>query len=335
MALLALENIRVAGLAGAGSVGTAWAALMMAKDMKVVVYDPSEGAAERLRAGVEAAWPALRALDSASQANPPFEALSFAASLEDMARQSDIVQENVAEALEIKRDVIAKIDSVVPSDRLILSSSGGVPPSQLQAFCIHPERLLLGHPFHPAYIVPLVEVVAGEKTLPEAVTLARRFYEKLGKHPITLQKEMTGHLSNRLQFALLREAIFCLSEGVASADDIDAAMLFGLGPRWAVMGPLMTFNLAGGDGGMEQILARFRTDVEGWWSSLGQPTLTPEVCDSLKAGAQMLRKGHSNAEWSAWRDRELVDFLSYRIAHPYAGDDLAILGARARSKVAR
>lgn len=334
MALLALENIRVAGLAGAGSVGTAWAALMLAKDLKVVVHDPSPGASERLRSGVEAAWPTLVALGSATQPQPPFEALSFVDSLEALARSSDIVQENVAEAIEVKREVIARIDAVLGTDRLILSSSGGVPPSKLQGFCTHPERLLLGHPFHPAYIVPLVEVVAGEKTLPEAVVLARAFYEKLGKHPITLQKEMTGHLSNRLQFALLREAIFCLSEGVASADDIDAAMRFGLGPRWAVMGPLMTFNLAGGDGGIEQILARFRTDVEGWWSSLGQPTLTPEVCDSLKAGAQLLRKGHSNAEWSAWRDRELVDFLSYRDAHPYAGDDLAILGAEAPNGVA-
>lgn len=328
MGLLALENIRVCGLAGAGSVGTAWAALIMARDLKVVVHDPSPGAADRLQIGVEAAWPTLVALGSAHQRQPPFEALSFVDSLEEMARLSDIVQENVAEAIEVKREVIARIDSVLGADRLILSSSGGVPPSKLQSFCTHPERLLLGHPFHPAYIVPLVEVVAGEQTLPEAVALARAFYEKLGKHPITLQKEMTGHLSNRLQFALLREAIFCLSEGVASAEDIDAAMRFGLGPRWAVMGPLMTFNLAGGDGGIEQILSRFRTDVEGWWASLGQPTLTPAVCDSLKTGADLLRKGRTNAEWAAWRDRELVDFLSYRTAHPYAGEDPSILGDR-------
>lgn len=319
MALLGLENIRVAGLAGAGSVGTAWAALMLAKELKVVVYDPSQGAEERLNAGIAAAWPALLSLGLATQSTPPLDALSFADSLGDMARQSDLVQENVAEALEIKRDVIAEIDAALPPDRLILSSSGGVPPSKLQAFCKHPERLLLGHPFHPAYIVPLIEVVAGEKTAPEAVVLARRFYEKLGKHPITLQKEMTGHLSNRLQFALLREAIHCLHEGVASAEDIDAAMRFGLGPRWAVMGPLMTFNLAGGDGGVEQLLSRFRVDVDGWWASLGQPTLTDEVVASVSKGAQELRRGKLNSEWAAWRDRELVDFLSYRKDHPYAG----------------
>jgi len=323
VSLLPLDSIRVVGLAGAGSVGTAWASLLLANGYDVVAFDQDPGAGERLAAGVRAAWPVLKALRDGLVADAPLGRLRFADSVEAMAAASDLVQENVAEALTVKREVISAIDRGLPADRLILSSSGGVPPTRLQGFCEHPERLVLGHPFHPAHVIPLVEVMGGDNSSPEAVDLAIAFYRRLGKHPIRLRREMVGHLSNRLQFAMLREAIYCLSEGVASAEDIDAAVRWGLGPRWALMGPLMTFNLAGGEGGVEQIVDRFHDDVELWWDSLGTPKLTPDVRKALFDGVRELRNGIPNGEWGRWRDKELIEFLRFRKAHPYLAESAA------------
>ena len=318
--LLSLDQIKVVGLAGTGSVGAAWAALLLAAGYDVVACDADAAAADRLSDAVRAAWPVLCALQDGLAEEPPLQRLRIVSTLEELAGASDLVQENVAEALDVKREVLSRIDAVLPPDRLILSSSGGVPPSTLQSYCEHPERVLLGHPFHPAYVIPLVEVVGGQRTSPQAIDLALAFYKKLGKHPIRLRKEMVGHLTNRLQFAILREAIHCLNEGVAGADDIDAAVRWGLGLRWALMGPLMTFNLAGGSGGVEQIVGRFRDDVHTWWDALGDPRLTPEVSARLFSGVEELRHGRSNDEWARWRDQELIELLKYRGDHPYLAD---------------
>lgn len=318
--LLPLASVKVVGLAGAGSVGAAWASLLLASGYDVVAFDADPKAGDRLRAAVKDAWPVLMALHTGLSNEVPLERIRMVESLEELAKASDLVQENVAEALEVKREVLSRIDGALDSSKLILSSSGGVPPSKLQEFCEHPERVLLGHPFHPAYVIPLVEVVGGEKTTPEAVDMAVEFYVKLGKRPIRLRKEMVGHLTNRLQFAVLREAVHCLSEGVASANDIDAAVRWGLGLRWALMGPLMTFNLAGGAGGVEQIVSRFKGDVQTWWDALGEPKLTPEVCEKLFAGVRELREGRSNEEWGLWRDQELIELLRFRAAHPYLAE---------------
>jgi len=318
--LLPLESIKVVGLAGTGSVGAAWAALLLAGGYNVVAYDTDAKAGKRLHEAVRSAWPVLRALKGDLAEEPALERVRMVASLEELAAQSDLVQENVAEALEVKREVLSRIDAVLHPSKLILSSSGGVPPSTLQSFCAHPERVLLGHPFHPAYVIPLVEVVGGVKTATEAVELAAEFYVRLGKRPIRLHREMVGHLTNRLQFAMLREAVHCLNEGVASAQDIDAAVRWGLGLRWALMGPLMTFNLAGGAGGVEQLVSRFKDDVQKWWDALGEPQLTPEVCEKLFAGTVELREGRSNEEWGSWRDQELIELLRFRAEHPYLSE---------------
>ena len=319
-ALLPLDSINIVGLAGTGSVGTAWASLLLANGYEIVAFDTDSKSAERLGRAIQDSWPILKTLQAGLTDTPPLEKIHIANSLEEMARASDLVQENVAEALSVKQEVFSRIDAALTPDKLILSSSGGVPPSQLQEFCSHPERVLLGHPFHPAYIIPLVEVVGGSRTRAEAVDLAIAFYTRLGKHPIHLHKEMVGHLTNRLQFAMLREAVYCLSEGVASARDIDAAVRWGLGLRWALMGPLMTFNLAGGTGGIEQIVSRFKDDVHTWWDALGEPRLTPAICETLFDGVAQLREGHSNNEWAAWRDDSLVELLKFRTTHPYLTD---------------
>jgi len=320
MVLLPIEKITVVGLAGVGSVGFGWAALMLAKGFQVVATDPAEGAEDRLRSAIVDRWPSLLRMGATTAASPPLDSLRFVQSLAEMATLSDVVQENSPEAPEIKESVISEIDRFLPADRLILSSSGGVPPTQLQSCCKYPHRVLLGHPFHPAHIVPLVEVVGGEKTSSAAISLAMSFYRKLGKKPIHLKREVVGHLSNRLQFALLREATHCLASGVASAEDIDAAMRWGLGPRWALMGSLMTFNLAGGEGGLESLLERFSDDVQRWWDSLEPTRLTPDVRNALILGAKELGAGRSIREWEHWRDEALLDYFQFRAAHPYPTD---------------
>lgn len=320
MALLPLHQIRTVGLAGAGEVGAGWAALLLARGYRVIACDPAPGAQERLLQGIAARWDALRRLN-ACDSDTPWLNLTFAGNLDEMARGSDLVQENAPENPAVKRDVIARIDSALAPDRLILSSSGGTQPSQLQSYCQFPERLVLGHPFNPAHLVPLVEVVGGARTSDEALQLALDFYRSLGKHPIHLKGEIVGHLSNRLQFALLREASHCLSAGIASAVDIDAAMRYGLGPRWALMGSLMTFNLAGGESGIAGLLERFGDDIERWWDALEPTRLTPEVRSALIDGAEQLRDGRSNAEWAQWRDDALINFFEFTARHPFPGQD--------------
>ncbi|WP_053184463.1 3-hydroxyacyl-CoA dehydrogenase NAD-binding domain-containing protein [Pseudomonas thivervalensis] len=320
MTLIPLEKIKTVGLAGAGAVGYGWAALLLARGYNVIACDPAEEAQTRLEQAVIERWPSLRRLGVATSDHPPFERLQFATSLAQMAKDSDLVQENAPENPAIKSDVISEIDAHLPADRLILSSSGGVPPSQLQSYCQAPERLVLGHPFHPAHIIPLVEVVGGAQSSPEAVELALQFYRGLGKYPIHLKREMVGHLSNRLQFALLREAAHCLATGVASASDIDAAIRWGLGPRWALMGGLMTFNLAGGSGGLSSLLDRFGDDIQRWWDALEPTQLTPAVRSALVAGAQELTAEKSNDDWAQWRDETLIEFFRFVSEHPFPSD---------------
>jgi carnitine 3-dehydrogenase len=319
-ALLPLESIKTVGLAGAGAVGYGWASLLLARGYDVVAFDPADGLEERLASAVVERWPALRAMGLAVD-EPPLDRLSCVDSIGEMASKADLVQENGPENPQIKGAILAEIDEVLPADRLILSSSGGVPPSDLENFCRHPHRVLVGHPFHPAHIIPLVEVVGGWATSKESVDLAISFYERLGKKPIRLKREMVGHLANRLQFALLREASYCLAEGVASAADIDGAVRWGLGPRWALMGCLMSWNLAGGEGGLESLFERFAGDVQRWWDALGTTQLTPEVREALVEGARELQGDRTIADWSAWRDTALIDFAGFTAAHPYPGDN--------------
>lgn len=321
MQLIPLEQIETVGLVGAGSVGHSWAALMLARGYTVVASDPQVGAQRCLEQAVTECWPALSRLGLSSETTPPWEKLHFTDSLAELAGRSDLVQENVPENPDVKRKVIGEIDKHLKSDKLILSSSGGTPPSQLQEFCQKaPARLVLGHPFHPAHIVPLVEVLGGQHSDPAAIELALRFYEQLGKRPVLLKREVVGHLSNRLQFALLREAAHCLASGVASAEDIDAAVRWGLGPRWALMGSLMTFNLAGGSGGLSSLLERFGDDIQHWWDALEPTQLTPEVREALVVGAGELTAGRSNSEWARMRDEMLIDYLSFAREHPYPTD---------------
>ena len=303
------EAIELVGVIGTGAVGASWIALFLAHGMRVLAHDPAPGAELRARSFVADAWPALMELLGTPERALPDTGLRFLDSVEEVAESAQLIQENGPERPELKARIISAIDAAASADKIILSSTGGIFPSALQKDCRHPERFVVVHPFNPAHLIPLVEVVGGAATAPEVCAWAMAFARRCGKQPILLQREATGHLTNRLQFALLREAVHCLAEGIATATDIDDAVRYGLGPRWALMGGLLTMHLAGGAGGMQGILDHAGDAIEGWWAALGQPHLDGPTRAKLLAAAEEVANGHSIAEWVEWRDRNLTEMV--------------------------
>jgi len=225
---------------------------------------------------------------------------------------AEFIQESAPEHEELKRAVLAWLDAVLDPEIVIASSSSGLLMSRLQNDCRHPERCVVGHPFNPPHLVPLVEVVGGEKTGSAAIERALAFYTAIGKQPIHIRREVPGHVANRLQAALWREALHLVAEGVASVADIDTAISAGSGLRWALMGPHLTFHLAGGVGGIAHFFDQFAAPMADWWETLGKPTLTSELQERLAAGVAAETAGRSIAELAAWRDLFLVDLLALK-----------------------
>ncbi|ARQ00221.1 3-hydroxyacyl-CoA dehydrogenase NAD-binding domain-containing protein [Pseudorhodoplanes sinuspersici] len=304
-----LEYPKRIGLIGTGSVGCGWAAVYVARGYDVIASDPALNAEKRARAFIADTWDALHKLGVATVDSFPDEKLSFVTTPADVASSVDLVHENAPENIALKQSVYDEIESAAPPTLVIASSTGGIPPTQLQARMRHPERLLVCHPFNPPHIMPLVEIVGGEKTAPAIVDWALRFFGALGKKPIRVDKEVTAFLTNRLQFALLREAVHCVAEGIASPQAIEDAMRYGLGPRWAVMGALTTFTLAGGAGGMPHVLT-IAPELQKWMDALGSPKLTaPDVQAALIKAAAEITQGQSLADLMAWRNDKLADLL--------------------------
>jgi carnitine 3-dehydrogenase len=307
------EEVRSVAVIGTGSVGASWTALFLAHGLRVVAFDPSSGAEGRTRKFIEDAWPALFKLSIAKTARPDLGQLSFVPTPSAAANSSDVVQENVLENLSLKKTILAELDGAATADKIILSSTGGIAPSQLQSGLLHPERFVVVHPFNPAHLIPLVEVVGGKDTSPAAVDWALNFARLLGKHPIRLNAEASGHMTNRLQFALVREAVNCLLEGIASAQDIDAALRFGLAPRWMLMGSFLTLHLAGGKGGMRGILDHAGPAIEEWWTPTHALKLTEPVKARLVQAAAEVSGGKHIDDWIGWRDQYLVDVLKLQV----------------------
>jgi carnitine 3-dehydrogenase len=312
-----LEHPKRIGLIGTGSVGCGWAAVYIARGYDIIASDPAVDAEKRARAFIVDTWDALHKLGVVTVGSFPDEKLSFAATPADVASSAELVHENAPENLPLKQSIYNEIESAASATLVIASSTGGIPPTQLQAKMRHPERLIVCHPFNPPHIVPLVEIIGGEKTSIAIVDWALRFFRALGKKPIRVDKEVTAFLTNRLQFALLREAVHCVAEGIASPQAIEDAMRYGLGPRWAVMGALTTFTLAGGAGGMPHVLT-IAPELQKWMDALGSPRLTdPDVQAALVKAAAEITRSQSLTALMAWRNDKLVDLL--RAVNP---DDL-------------
>ncbi|RZD57130.1 3-hydroxybutyryl-CoA dehydrogenase [Streptomyces albidoflavus] len=301
------ENVRRVACVGAGVIGGGWVAHFLARGYDVTAWDPAPDAAQKLRRLVDAAWPALTSLGLAEGASP--DRLTVTETLEQAVADAEFVQESAPEKLDLKRDLLTRLDAATPPGVVIASSTSGYPMTDMQTTAADPSRLVVGHPFNPPYLIPLVEVVGGEHTDPAAVAWAARFYEAAGKSVITMNNEVPGFIANRLQEALWREALHMVANGEATVRDIDLSITEGPGLRWAVMGPMLTFALAGGEGGMAHMLDHFGPSLKSPWTRLEAPELDKELYDAVVAGCDEAADGRSIADLVAERDKGVIDVL--------------------------
>ena len=302
-----MSTVTRVAVVGAGTIGASWAAYFLARGYEVRVTDPIRPA-DSIRLAVHALWPMLERAGLAPGA--ALERLHVVAGPDAAVDGAEFVQESGPEDEHAKISLFALLDAATPNSAIIASSSSGLQMSRIQSRCAHPERCVIGHPFNPPHLMPLVEVVGGLQTSAAAIATAMAFYRSIGKHPIHIQKELRGHVANRLQAALWREAIHLLDIGAASVADIDAAVAYGPGLRWAFMGPSLTFHLAGGDGGMQHFLDHLGDPVQSWFDDLGAPSLTPEIRRKLIDGVREATAGRAPAEMAGERDAYLAAVLT-------------------------
>jgi len=299
--------VKRAAVLGAGTIGASWAAWFLSRGIEVQVWDPRPAAEAYVRHYVADAWPAMSRLGMTAGASA--DAWQFCATAEDAVTGVDFVQENAPERLPVKRELYARIDPVLRADAVLASSTSGLIMSEMQAGFQSAARFAVGHPFNPPHLIPLVEVVGGRDTAPDTVQWCLAFYRHIGKRPIHIRKEAAGHLANRLQAALWREAVSAVVTGLASVEDVDTAISAGPGLRWAAMGPHMTFHLGGGEGGIEHMLAQFRPVLQSWWSTMSTPDLSEETCRQIIEGVKAEAAGRSIKQLAAERDAVLLPLL--------------------------
>ena len=309
-------------IVGTGVIGASWATHYLAHGFDVVATDPAPGAEEALHAYVDAAWSGAARLGPAAGASR--DRLSFTADMHEAVADADFVQENAPERLELKLKLFAEIDDATPADAIVASSSSGITMSQIQADCRHPERTVIGHPFNPPHLIPLVEVVGGARTAPETIDDAMSFYAAVGKKPIRLNKELPGHVANRLQAALYREVVYIIEQGVLDVAAADDAISWGPGLRWGVMGPNLLWHLGGGEGGIQHFMDHLmRPMVDDMWPALGNPQLTPELTQKIVDGVMDEAHGRSIDELAAERYEMLLGLLAVRDRHDVSSQPIA------------
>jgi 3-hydroxyacyl-CoA dehydrogenase len=304
------KPIRRIAIVGTGVIGASWAALFLAHGLEVIATDPAPNAEENLRKYIDSAWPALEQLGLSSGASK--ERLSFTTKLSDALEGVDLVQENGPERPDFKIKLFADMDALTPETTILASSSSGIPIGISQSSCKHPERCVIGHPFNPPHLIPLVEVVGSEKTSSATIERVIAFYASIGKRPIHVRKEVVGHVANRLQAALYREVVYLISQDVLSVSDADAAVSWGPGLRWGVMGPNLLFHLAGGQNGIHHFMEQFTGPMSTWWKDLGSPEFTPEVKEKIVKGVLAEAGNRSIDELDSERDKVLLGLLALR-----------------------
>ncbi|WAH59235.1 L-carnitine dehydrogenase [Pseudomonas silvicola] len=302
-----ITEIKTFATLGCGVIGSGWVARALAQGLDVVAWDPAPGAETALRKRVANAWPALvqqGLVPGASQ-----ERLQFVATIEACVRNADFIQESAPERLDLKLELHASISAAAKPDALIGSSTSGLLPSEFYEGATHPERCVVGHPFNPVYLLPLVEVVGGRQTAPEAVLAAIKVYESLGMRPLHVRKEVPGFIADRLLEALWREALHLVNDGVATTGEIDDAIRFGAGLRWSFMGTFLTYTLAGGDAGMRHFMNQFGPALKLPWTYLPAPELTAHLIDDVVRGTSEQLGHHSIAALERYRDDCLLAVL--------------------------
>jgi carnitine 3-dehydrogenase len=317
VSLVPPDQVRTVTSVGAGVIGAGWAAHFLARGHDVIAYDPDPASEHRLHEVVENAWTALSQLGLADGASP--DRLTFTTSLSAATASTDFVQESGPESPAVKRSLLRDIDLSTRPEVVVASSTSGIAMTAIAVDTDHPERFLVGHPFNPPYLIPLVEVCGGELTSPEAVRWAADFYRLTGKTSLVLRSELPGFIGNRLQEAIWREALHMVAAGEATVEQLDLAITEGPGLRWALMGPCLTFHLAGGHQGMAHMLDHFADSLLEPWTRLSAPALTPELYADMVSGSRDEAGERSVAELERDRDGFLVELLKLRQRYPTYG----------------
>lgn len=292
---------------GAGVIGASWTALFLAAGLRVKVYDPNPNTEQSVNDYVANAWPTLTKLGLTTQGN--LNAVSFHQQPKDAVVDVQFVQESVPERLAIKHELYAKIEPYLAPEAIVASSASGLLVKEMQQGWQNPARFILAHPFNPPHLIPLVELLANERTAAGVLEQAEAFYQQVGKVTIRVKREVPAHVANRLQAALWREAIHLVASGVASVEDVDKAVWAGPGLRWAAMGPHMLFHLGAGQGGLEEFCRRYQDSLSRWWADLGDVEWTPELVQQLVQGINQESQGQTLNELAAERDALIVNML--------------------------
>lgn len=307
-----MTEFRSVGVVGGGLIGMSWASLFAAMDLPVLIVEPDPAAAARLADFAPRAWESLRALGLTRSASPRMPDVTDAyAALHDV----DFIQENGPECLSTKRRILERIEDVARPDVVIASSTSSLMASDLQAVARAPERILVAHPMNPPHLIPMVELVAGRRTSEDAVARAEHFYAEMQRVTIRVKREVPGHLANRLTSALYREAVHLVAEGIADVADVDRAVAYGPGLRWALMGPHLTYHMGGGQGGYRAYLDHLGPTQEARWQELGEPSLDAELKTALVDGLDRALAHQDEATLTARRDAALVHLLKLKAQH--------------------
>ncbi|MCW5644653.1 MAG: L-carnitine dehydrogenase [Rhodoferax sp.] len=293
-------EIKTFAALGSGVIGSGWVARALAHGLDVVAWDPAPGAEAALRARIAKCWGALERNGLATGASP--ERLRVVATIEECVQGADFIQESAPEVLALKLDLHAKLSAAARPDVLIGSSTSGLLPSEFYAKAVQPDRCVVGHPFNPVYLLPLVEVVGGANTTPEAIAAASTVYRALGMRPLHVRKEVPGFIADRLLEAVWRESLHLVNDGVATTGEIDDAIRFGAGQRWSFMGSFLTYTLAGGDAGMRHFMSQFGPALKLPWTRLEAPELTGTLIDRVVDGTAEQLGAHSIADLERYRD---------------------------------
>ncbi|SEI00757.1 carnitine 3-dehydrogenase [Halobacillus karajensis] len=297
-------TVQKVAVVGTGVIGNGWIARALAQGYDVVATDPADGAEERMRRAVDQAWPYVEALGLAEGASK--DRLTFEKDMAEAVMDADFIQENVPEVEELKQTVLKNIDQHAKAEALIGSSTSGIMPSELQADLQHPERFVVAHPFHPVYILPLVEVVPGKQTTTANVDKAKDFYESMNMSVLLVRHEIEGHIADRLIEAIWRESLHIVNDGIATTEEVDKAFTHGAGLRYAQYGPFLTFHLAGGEGGMRHMLKQFGPALKKPWTKLEAPELTDELYDKVVSGCEEQANGMTMSELDQNRNEFLI-----------------------------
>ena len=304
------NQINTVAILGAGVIGASWTSLFLAAGFSVRVYDPADTNGDNLKAFIKNAWPALESLDLTASGNP--ENFTLHATAAEAVEGAQFIQESVPERIELKHALYQEIEPALLAEAVVASSASGLLVKEMQGGWKDPSRFILGHPFNPPHLIPLVELLANDRTAPGVLEIAEAFYQSAGKITIRVNKEVPAHVANRLQAAVWREAISLVENGVASVEDVDKAMWAGPGLRWAAMGPHMLFHLGAGEGGMQEFCNRYSDSFHRWWDDLDDVRLTPELAQNLFDGVQA-ESGHlSTEQLASRRDALVVSFLRGR-----------------------